>query len=497
MKKLKKLNAIFLAMTLLLSMLSVPGGNAQAAGKVKVKKITAVDSLTGSKTIYLAKGKKATLKTTVTVTPDKAANKKVTYKSSNTKIATVNNRGVITGKNTGTAKVTVTSKLNSGKKANVTVKIIKGKVTSIKLNETSGTLTVGDSTKLTATVKTGKGGKKNVVWITSDKKIATVKNGLVKAVGVGTATITVKAADGTGKKATYKVTVKEKSTTTENSSTTETTTTENSNTTETTTTENSNTTEKPTTEAPTENPTTETTEVTLQNTEGKNAQDVAVLKKIIQEQISKGAEVSTYLNCDEYTWNESGQLTSIVWNERNLQGSISLEGLTVLTQFFCRDNELSSLNVAKNTFLTVLYCDDNKLTSLDVTKNTFLTYLDCSDNPLKNLNLSNNTALIDLRCAHNQLTSLDVSKNTLLTYLTCCNNQLSSLDMTNSLTYLDCSGNRLTSLDVSKNTSLYSLACYNNSITSLDVTKNTSLTFLYCDNTVKIIGSVPSIEYIQ
>ena len=460
MKKLKKLNAIFLAMALLLSMLSVPGGKAHAAGKVKVKKITAVNSLTGSKTIYLAKGKKATLKTTVTVTPNKSANKKVTYKSSNKKVATVSSKGVITGKKAGTAKITVTSKKNPKKKAKVTVKVVKGKVTSIKLNKTSETLTVGDSTKLTATVKTGKGGKKNVVWITSDKKIATVKNGLVKAVGVGTATITVKAADGTGKKATYKVTVKEKSKTTEK-------------------------------------PTTETTEITLEDTEGKNAQDVAVLKKIIQEQISKGAEVSTYLNCDEYTWNESGQLTSIVWNERNLQGSISLEGLTVLTQFFCRDNELSSLNVAKNTFLTVLYCDDNKLTSLDVTKNTFLTYLDCSDNPLKNLNLSNNTALIDLRCAHNQLTSLDVSKNTLLTYLTCCNNQLSSLDMTNSLTYLDCSGNRLTSLDVSKNTSLYSLACYNNSITSLDVTKNTSLTFLYCDNTVKIIGSVPSIEYIQ
>lgn len=116
MKKLKKLNALLLVMALLLGMLTVPSSEVHAAGKVSVKKVTAVDSLTGNKTIYLAKGKKATLKTAVTVTPNKSANKKVTYKSSNTKIATVNSKGVIIGQNTGTAKITITSKKTARKK---------------------------------------------------------------------------------------------------------------------------------------------------------------------------------------------------------------------------------------------------------------------------------------------------------------------------------------------------------------------------------------------
>ena len=54
------------------------GGTVEAASKISVKKVASVSSLTGKKTIRLAKGKKATLKTTVTATPNKKANKKVT-----------------------------------------------------------------------------------------------------------------------------------------------------------------------------------------------------------------------------------------------------------------------------------------------------------------------------------------------------------------------------------------------------------------------------------
>lgn len=210
---LRRLKATMMVIVLLLSVL-IPNGSTltveAASKKAVVKKVTSVNSLTGSKTIKLAKGKKATLKTAVTVTPNKSANKKVTYKSSNPKIATVSKKGVIAGKKAGTARITVTSAKNSKKKATVIVKVVKGKVTSIRLSSTSGTLTVGDTEKLKATVKVSKGGSKSVVWTTSNKKVATIKNGTVKAVGAGTAAITVKAADGTGKKAVYKVTVKAK-----------------------------------------------------------------------------------------------------------------------------------------------------------------------------------------------------------------------------------------------------------------------------------------------
>lgn len=281
MKGFRKWNARMLIMVLLLSLMAVPVGGVQtveaAAKKVAVKKVTSVYSLTGKKTIYLAKGKKAVLKTTVTVTPNKAANKKVIYKSSNTKVAIVNSKGVVTGKKVGTAKITVTSKKNSKKKATVTVKVVKGKVKSIRLNKTSVALTIGDSDKLTAKIKISKGGKKNVVWTTSDKKVATVKNGQVKAVGVGTATITVKAADGTGKKAACRVTVQEKEEATTEEPTTEAPTTETPKS------------EEPTTETPKpEEPTTETLKpeepkIILENTEGKAASDVEAVKKMIAD----------------------------------------------------------------------------------------------------------------------------------------------------------------------------------------------------------------------
>lgn len=340
MKQLNKL--VMIVMLAMIGVLAVSYHAEASTKKVSVKNVKSVNSLTGSKTIYLAKGKKATLKTTVTVTPNKSANKKVTYKSSNKKVATVTSKGVITGKKVGTAKITVISKKNPKKKATITVKVVKGKITSIKLNKTSETLNIGDSVKLTATVKVSKGGKKNIVWSSSDVKVATVKSGTVQAVGMGTATITVKAADGTGKKATYKVTVQAKSATTEDSSTTETT---------------------------TENPTPETPANILQNTEGKNVQDVAVLEKIIQEQISKGAKVSTDLNDGEYIWSESGQLTGIWWGAFsfwgkdgwesyddyfNLQGEISFEGLKSLKSLTCYGYNLTGLDVSKNTALESL-----------------------------------------------------------------------------------------------------------------------------------------------
>ncbi len=181
---------------------------ARAASGAAVKKVVSVNSLTGSKTIKLAKGKKATLKTTVSVTPNKTANKKVTYESSNTKVATVTSKGVITGKKAGTAKIIVRPAKNKKLKAVVTVKVVKGKVTGIRLNKTSGTLAKGNTVKLKASVETSEGGSKDIAWKTSNKKIATVsRKGTVKAVGTGTATITAKAADGSGKKATYKVKV--------------------------------------------------------------------------------------------------------------------------------------------------------------------------------------------------------------------------------------------------------------------------------------------------
>ncbi|MCH7534491.1 MAG: T9SS type A sorting domain-containing protein [Bacteroidetes bacterium] len=60
------------------------------------------------------------------------------------------------------------------------------------------------------------------------------------------------------------------------------------------------------------------------------------------------------------------------------------------------------------TALTELWCDNNSLTSLDVSQNTALTYLNSNNNSLTGLDISNNTALTYLDCDSNSLTSLDV-----------------------------------------------------------------------------------------
>ncbi len=194
-----------LSLAMVLGMTAVVSPETADAKKVKVKKVT-VTSPSG-KTAYVAKGKKIKLTATVKVKPNKKANKKVSYKSSNRKIATVNSKGQVKGVKVGSAKITVTSKKNSKKKATIKVVVKKTAVKKVKLNKKSASVAVGGKLTLKATV-TPKSASKKIAWSSSKKKVATVSSkGVVKGKKEGTATITAKAADGSGKKATCKVTV--------------------------------------------------------------------------------------------------------------------------------------------------------------------------------------------------------------------------------------------------------------------------------------------------
>lgn len=78
---------------------------------------------------------------------------------------------------------------------------------SIKLSKTKVTLLSGKSTKLT--VKLTPSNANKIVWQSSNPRIATVENGVVKANKKGQATITVKTTDGTNLSAKCTVTVKQ------------------------------------------------------------------------------------------------------------------------------------------------------------------------------------------------------------------------------------------------------------------------------------------------
>ena len=202
----KKALAGALTLAMVLGTTAVVNPETAEAKKVKVKKVTV--TAPSGKTAYVAKGNKVSLTATVKVTPNKKANKKVTYKSANKKVATVSRKGVLKGVKAGKTKVTVTSKKNSKKKATIKVVVKKAAVKKVKLNAKTVNLAVGGKKTLKATVTPKKNTSSKIAWSSSKKKVATVSSkGVVKGKSEGTATITAKAADGSGKKATCKVQV--------------------------------------------------------------------------------------------------------------------------------------------------------------------------------------------------------------------------------------------------------------------------------------------------
>ena len=158
-----------------------------------VKADTKVTVTLNKKTATVYKGKTTTLKATVTG----ADASKVTFTSSNPKVATVNKTtGKVTAKAAG--KAVITAKCGNVK-ATCTVTV---KNPTLKLAKTSASVKVGKTTKIAA--KATPSGK--ITYKSSNKKIATVSsNGTVKGIKKGTAKITV-TCNGVSK--TFKVTVK-------------------------------------------------------------------------------------------------------------------------------------------------------------------------------------------------------------------------------------------------------------------------------------------------
>lgn len=162
----------------------------------------------------MAAGKKVQI--TATVTPKNASDKSLKWTSSNKKYATVDVKGKVTLKKKGAGKsvtITATAKDGSGVKASCTIKIQKDSVKSVRIRKAPKSLKTGRSVKLKTVVKTtGKKANKALKWECSNTKYAKVsQKGVVKALKAGknkTVKITVRATDGSGKKATVKIKIK-------------------------------------------------------------------------------------------------------------------------------------------------------------------------------------------------------------------------------------------------------------------------------------------------
>ena len=181
-------------------------------GKKPSKKVKVTSIRLSGLSKQIVAGKKLTLK--AAVLPKTASNKKLLWKSSNTKVATVTQGGVVTlKKKTGGKKVTITATATDGSKKYASWKLtsMKGIVKKIKITG-SKPVKAGKKLKLKAKVTATKKANKKLLWISSNTKYATVNaKGIVttkKSAKGKTVKITAMATDGSGKKKTVKIKMK-------------------------------------------------------------------------------------------------------------------------------------------------------------------------------------------------------------------------------------------------------------------------------------------------
>ncbi len=156
-----------------------------------------------------------TVNLTPIITPADATNKNIIWTSSDDNVATVSPYGTVTAENQGTATITATPEDRPDLSATCTVTVNKRVlVSSITLVGTQPTnFYQGDQFSLTPTVLPATATNQELTWTSSNTNVATVSSyGLVTAVtsGNGSAVIRATAKDGSGKSATYSVTVKAK-----------------------------------------------------------------------------------------------------------------------------------------------------------------------------------------------------------------------------------------------------------------------------------------------
>ena len=130
---------------------------------------------------------------TATVTPEDAANKELSWTSSDTSVVLVS-EGIVFGKSAGTATVTAEAEDGSGVKATCTVTVQKVAVTSITITGDE-VIYVDDTITLSASVMPSNATNKEVEWTSSNPAVATVDDGMVTALAEGEVTITATSKD--------------------------------------------------------------------------------------------------------------------------------------------------------------------------------------------------------------------------------------------------------------------------------------------------------------
>ena len=178
---------------------NTPGGNVDIIeitcdkDKCKNKQIESLSFAQDE--ISVKKGE--TIRLIVMIYPSELSGSKLTWKSSDSNIVSVDKNGVVKGNKEGSAVITVTS--SNGKTATCTIKVVKESVNvqNIKLTPVKTNIDIGSSTQVSAIIEPANATNHDLVWTSSDTKIAIVDdNGVVKGLSSGTVTITARTKDG-------------------------------------------------------------------------------------------------------------------------------------------------------------------------------------------------------------------------------------------------------------------------------------------------------------
>ena len=162
------------------------GESGTCAITVEATKVSTISVLPESATIKVG----ATQQLSASVLPNDATNKEYEWSSDDETVATVSADGLVTALKAGTCSIKATAKDGGGASGACAVTVENVMPTDITMATTLGFIVGGDPQTLTPTFTPANTTDQTVTWTTSDDAVATVVNGVVTPVGVGTCVVT-------------------------------------------------------------------------------------------------------------------------------------------------------------------------------------------------------------------------------------------------------------------------------------------------------------------
>jgi len=205
-----KKQGFFVVLLAILTVFAMIGCSSPSGGDgtVAVSSVTIDQAEESPKALFVGD----TITLTATVLPANAANKAVTWESSDETVASVDENGEVNALKPGAANITAKAGGKTSANFVVSVSVPAVPVQSVTINEIEDsprTIRVGDANfTLTATVEPANASSKTVTWTSDNTAVASVgrTTGVVSAIGKGTARITA-AAGGVASAAAYEVNV--------------------------------------------------------------------------------------------------------------------------------------------------------------------------------------------------------------------------------------------------------------------------------------------------